>query len=85
MGEKLDEGLLFDLLEKRRAGKFTGDELLWAADHPEVIRWAMGRPAVAAAIQRGVREGRPGFGSRCTKWPAGAASSHTASDSRPSR
>jgi len=41
MGQKLDEGLLFDLLEKRRAGKFTGDELLWAADHPEVIRWVM--------------------------------------------
>jgi len=44
MGEKLDEGLLLDLIQKRRAGKFTGDELLWAADHPEVIRWAMAHP-----------------------------------------
>jgi hypothetical protein len=52
MGEKLDEGLLFDLLEKRRAGKFTADELLWAADHPEVIRWAMARPKVVAGIRR---------------------------------
>jgi hypothetical protein len=52
MGEKLDEGLLLDLIQKRRAGKFTGDELLYAADHIEVIRWAMARPKVVAGIQR---------------------------------
>lgn len=41
MGKTLDEGLLFDIITKRRAGKFTADEFLWTADHPEIVRWAM--------------------------------------------
>lgn len=35
--EAIDEGVLFDLLVKRRAGKFTADDLLWVADHPAII------------------------------------------------
>jgi len=50
MGQKLDEGLLYDLFTKRRAGQFTGDELLWAADHPKVIRWAMKHPKEAEGL-----------------------------------
>jgi hypothetical protein len=50
MEQKLDEGLLFDLLTKRRAGKFTADELLFAADHPEFIRWAMAHLEEASGL-----------------------------------
>jgi len=37
MAEAVDEGILYDLLTKRRAGKFTADDLLWVADHPTII------------------------------------------------
>lgn len=37
MAEAIDEGILYDLLTKRRAGKFTADDLLWVADHPTII------------------------------------------------
>lgn len=40
MAREIGEDLLFDLINKRRAGEFTGDEILWAAEHPWVIRWA---------------------------------------------
>lgn len=50
MGEKLNEGLLYDLLTKRRNGQFTADELLFAADHPEFIRWAMAHPKEAKGL-----------------------------------
>lgn len=38
MPVEITEGLLFDLISKRRATKFTADELLWAADNMEKIR-----------------------------------------------
>lgn len=53
MGKKIDEGFLFDLLEKRRAGHFTADELGWAADHPEVIRWAVSHLHVVEGLRNG--------------------------------
>ena len=37
MAEAIDEGVLYDLLTKRRAGRFTADDLLWVADHPTII------------------------------------------------
>lgn len=50
---RIDEGLLYDLLTKRRAGQFTGEELLWAADHSAIIRWAMANLATAEGLRKG--------------------------------
>lgn len=53
MPEEITEGLLFDLLTKRRTNQFTGDELLWAADHPKVIRWAAKNLGIIEGLQNG--------------------------------
>lgn len=53
MGLKLDEGVLYDLFTKRRNGQFTADELIYAADHPGFIRWAMAHPEEAKGLCEG--------------------------------
>lgn len=53
MPKEITEGLLFDLLTKRRANQFTGDELLWAADHPEVIRYAAANLGIIEGLRNG--------------------------------
>lgn len=37
MAVEISEGLLFDLLAKRRAGKFTADDLLWTAANAGIV------------------------------------------------
>lgn len=53
MSERIEEGLLFDLISKRRAGQFTGDEILWAVDHMGVVRWAMANLATMEGLRKG--------------------------------
>lgn len=53
MSERIDEGLLFDLISKRRAGQFTGEEILWAVDHVRIVRWAMANLATMEGLLKG--------------------------------
>lgn len=53
MATEITEGFLLDLITKRRAGKFTAEELKFAADHPGVIRWAQENLGIIEGLRNG--------------------------------